>query len=190
MHSGAGTADTLLCTRLLAGIHDCIPVRHAVSAFNGPELSVRSFDSIEAEAAGVAKWISERRSEGVAPNEIGIFVRSDNEIDRARRAAQLADLPYRVLDARAEVRSDSASICTMHLAKGLEFRAVAVMACDDEILPLQSRIESISDEADLEEVYNTERHLLYVACTRARDHLLITSVEPPSEFLGDMVRRT
>jgi len=27
------------------------------------------------------------------------------------------------------------SIGTMHLAKGLEFRAVAVMACDDEVIP-------------------------------------------------------
>ena len=74
----------------------------------------------------------------------------------------------------------------MHLAKGLEFRAVVVMACDDEIIPLQSRIESVADNADLEEVYNTERHLLYVACTRARDHLLLTCVEPGSEFLEDM----
>ena len=68
----------------------------------------------------------------------------------------------------------------------LEFRAVVVMACDDEIIPLQARIESVADNADLEEVYNTERHLLYVECTRARDHLLLTSVEPGSEFLEDM----
>jgi len=74
----------------------------------------------------------------------------------------------------------------MHLAKGLEFRAVAVMACDDEILPLQERIETVSDTSDLEEVYNTERHLLYVACTRARDQLLITGVAPASEFLDDL----
>src|SRR4051812_35568954 len=78
------------------------------------------------------------------------------------------------------------SISTMHLAKGLEFRAVAVMACDDEIIPMQARIETVADDADLEEVYNTARHLLYVACTRARDHLLVTSVEPPSEFLDDL----
>jgi superfamily I DNA/RNA helicase len=76
----------------------------------------------------------------------------------------------------------------MHLAKGLEFRAVAVMACDDEVLPLQSRIETVVDESDLAEVYNTERHLLYVACTRARDYLLITGVDPASEFLADLER--
>jgi superfamily I DNA/RNA helicase len=74
----------------------------------------------------------------------------------------------------------------MHLAKGLEFRAVAVMACDDEVIPLQDRIESVGDDADLQEVYDTERHLLYVACTRARDHLLVMAVEPASEFLDDM----
>jgi superfamily I DNA/RNA helicase len=74
----------------------------------------------------------------------------------------------------------------MHLAKGLEFRAVAVMACDDEIIPSQERIENVGDEADLEEVYDSERHLLYVACTRARDHLLVTGVKPASEFLDDL----
>ena len=76
----------------------------------------------------------------------------------------------------------------MHLAKGLEFRAVAVMACDDEVIPLQERIETVGDDADLQEVYDTERHLLYVACTRARDHLLVTGVEPVSEFLDDLMK--
>lgn len=75
----------------------------------------------------------------------------------------------------------------MHLSKGLEFRAVVVMACDDDAVPLQARIEAVADEADLEDVYNTERHLLYVACTRARDHLLVTGVDPASEFLGDLL---
>jgi len=74
----------------------------------------------------------------------------------------------------------------MHLAKGLEFRAVVVMACDDEVIPLQTRIETVGDDGDLQEVYDTERHLLYVACTRARDHLLVTGVEPASEFLDDL----
>jgi superfamily I DNA/RNA helicase len=68
----------------------------------------------------------------------------------------------------------------------LGYHAVAVMACDDEIIPLQERIENVADDADLEEVYETERHLLYVACTRARDHLLVTGVNPASEFLDDL----
>ena len=62
------------------------------------------------------------------------------------------------------------------------------MACDDEVLPLQSRVEAVTDDSDLEEVYETERHLLYVACTRARDHLLVTGVRPVSDFLNDLER--
>jgi superfamily I DNA/RNA helicase len=53
-------------------------------------------------------------------------------------------------------------------------------------IPLQERMETVGDDADLQEVYDTERHLLYVACTRARDHLLVTSVAPASEFLDDL----
>jgi superfamily I DNA/RNA helicase len=74
----------------------------------------------------------------------------------------------------------------MHLAKGLEFKAVAVMACDDEVLPLQTRIESVADEVELDDVYETERQLLYVTCTRARDRLLVSGVAPASEYLSDL----
>jgi superfamily I DNA/RNA helicase len=97
-----------------------------------------------------------------------------------------AGLSYKVLDENVETKSGNVSISTMHLAKGLEFRAVVVMACDDEVIPLQERIETVVDDSDLEEVYDTERHLLYVACTRARDFLLVTSVYPASEFLDDL----
>jgi superfamily I DNA/RNA helicase len=97
-----------------------------------------------------------------------------------------AGLSPRVLDDRVDVRPGAANIATMHLAKGLEFRAVAVMACDDEVLPLQSRIEGVGDDGDLQEVYDTERQLLYVACTRARDRLSVTGVDPVSEFLDDL----
>jgi superfamily I DNA/RNA helicase len=77
----------------------------------------------------------------------------------------------------------------MHLAKGLEFRAAAVMACDDEVLPHQARIEAVGDDGDLQEVYDSERQLLYVSCTRARDRLWISGVAPCSEFLDDMIQK-
>ena len=92
-----------------------------------------------------------------------------------------------MLDDHVETVSGKLSICTMHLAKGLEFRAVAVMACDDEVIPLQERIEAVGEDSDLKEVYDTERQLLYVACTRARDSLLVTGMEPATEFLQDIV---
>jgi mRNA-degrading endonuclease RelE of RelBE toxin-antitoxin system len=160
--------------------------RGTVSVFNGPTPTVRTFKSQQEENDAVSAWIAERSREGVMPDEFGVFVRSDAELGRARAAVAKALLPFKMLDEHVETTSGQISIGTMHLAKGLEFRAVVVMACDDEIIPLQSRIETVADDSDLEEIYNTERHLLYVACTRARDHLLVTSVEPASEFLDDL----
>jgi len=160
--------------------------RGTISVFNGPTPDIQIRDSVEEECKAVSEWLSDRGNEGVLPHEIGVFVRTNKELYRAREAVENARLPFKVLDENLEMISGYVSISTMHLAKGLEFRAVVVMACDDEIIPLQERIETVVDDSDLEEVYNTERHLLYVACTRARDYLLVTSIDPASEFLDDL----
>lgn len=157
-----------------------------ISIFNGPAPILKTFDSKQAEIQAAAAWLKELVDKGVQPEEIGVFVRSEAQFPRAKAALEAAKLTYKVLDQKVVTTIGSVSLCAMHLAKGLEFRAVVVMACDDEIIPLQERIEGVTDTSDLEEVYNTERHLLYVACTRARDHLLVTSVKPASEFLDDM----
>ena len=157
-----------------------------VSTFNGSEPLIQTFPSHAAECEAVALWLNERRAEGVQPHEIAIFVRSEAQFARAEAAIKKTKLAYRLLDEELETTHDKVSICSMHLAKGLEFRAVVVMACDDEIIPLQERIAAVGDNGDLQETYITERQLLYVACTRARDHLLITSTEPASEFLDDL----
>ena len=157
-----------------------------VSVFNGPPPKVVTLNEVDEETRVVASWLADRMKEGLLPHEMGVFVRSEDQIERAREAVMQARAKFVELGDNVETRAGHISICAMHLAKGLEFRAVVVMACDDEVLPLQERIESVSDESDLEEVYNTERHLLYVACTRARDHLLVTSGDAPSEFLDDL----
>ena len=160
--------------------------KSTISVFNGPPPTVETFESVEAESKSVGEWLNARGQEGLLPHEMAIFVRSAAQLERAQAAAEIAAIPFKILDDQVETVHGKASVATMHLAKGLEFRAVAVMACDDEIIPLQQRIETVADDSDLEEVYNTERQLLYVACTRARDHLLVTSVDPASEFLSDM----
>lgn len=160
-----------------------------VSIFNGPAPQIHVLKSKDEEAKHVGAWIAEQTHAGVLPHEFGVFVRSDGQLDRAQAAVKASGLSFKILDDHFETTSGFVSISTIHLAKGLEFRAVAVMACDDEIIPLQERIETVGDDADLQEVYDTERHLLYVACTRARDQLLVTGTEPASEFLSDLLAK-
>ena len=157
-----------------------------VSVFDGPEPMVIRYPSEQAEAEGIAAFLKELCGAGLSPSDIGIFVRSRTELPRAWEVAKIAGLDACELTERGDEGPERAlSIGTMHLAKGLEFKTVVVMACDDEVIPSQSRINSVADEVELEDVYETERQLLYVSSTRARDRLLITAAAPGSEFLSD-----
>ena len=157
-----------------------------VSVFNGPSPEIHVLDDLNQEYETVANWIAKWLDNDVLPHEIGLFIRTENELERAKEAIAQSGYEHQLLDFATEPKNGYIALSTMHLAKGLEFKAVAVMACDDEIIPLQARMEMVGDETDLEEVYNTERNLLYVACTRARDYLLVTGVDPASEFLDDL----
>nr|MCR5231565.1 ATP-binding domain-containing protein [Acholeplasmatales bacterium] len=59
--------------------------------------------------------------------------------------------------------SKGVNLLTIHKAKGLEFKAVFIVGCNEGILPMKN--------ADIEE----ERRLMYVAITRTKDFLLISS---------------
>lgn len=158
----------------------------AQSVFEGPPPMIAACADEDEEIAKVAAFLRSSVEQGAKPAEIGVIVRCDDQLARARAVVAAAGLEARQLTERAEDGSDKVAVGTMHLAKGLEFKAVAVMACDDESLPLQSRIDDATDEDELREVFDTERHLFYVACTRARDRLHISGVKPVSEFLADL----
>ncbi|MBN3268203.1 DNA helicase [Bordetella bronchiseptica] len=160
-----------------------------ISVFNGPEPTICSYADVDAESQAVGVWLQQCSASGVLPEEIGVFVRSDSELSRAQTAVKATGLQGRVLGKDMATEEGFVSITTMHLAKGMEFRVVAVMACDDEIIPSQVRIDTAADEAELTEIYNTERQLLYVACTRARDQLHVSAVKPESEFLEDLLQK-
>ena len=159
---------------------------NTVSVFNSPPPVIELYETPEEESEAIGAMIKQLVADGFQPHEIGIFIRSRKQLSRAQDSVAVAGLEWAELNNDALESSDSVAIGRMHLAKGLEFRAVFVIACDDEAIPLQSRIEAVTDESDLEEVYNTERHLLYVACTRARDRLVISGMKPASEFLDDL----
>ncbi len=160
--------------------------RGAISVFEGPSPQVVVAPGQAEETQIVAAFLREAAADGAGLGQMGVFVRSRAELDRAREAVEAAGFAATELTERGAYQGERVAIGTMHLAKGLEFRIVAVMACDEDVLPLSERVEAVVEESDLDDVYDTERHLLYVACTRARDRLLVTGVAPGSEFLADL----
>ena len=166
-------ADKLLPTVLrdTDGLED--ERRGIISVFDGPAPEVKRLATVAAEADAVRQTVETWLDAGIGSHEIGLFVRTPQLVTRARGAiAGLAG-------------ESEMTTAPMSLAKGLEFRAVVVMACDEGILPLDERVADAADEAELDDIYETERRLLYVACTRAREHLLLTGVAPTSEYLAD-----
>ncbi len=158
--------------------------RGTVSVFDGPAPEVEKLANARNEQDHVANFLRGAIASGMTSDEIGVFVRARAQLQRARDAITSAGLPP--LEAGDPPTPAGVLVSTMHLAKGLEFKAVAVMACDQEVIPDFARISAAADEAELDEVYDTERQLFYVACTRARDRLLVTGVAPVSEFLDDL----
>ena len=158
-----------------------------VSLFDGPAPHIRVFAQSGEEIEAVGDWVRAQVDRAFEPREVAVIVRSEQEMERAIAAINAAGVAHQILDHQMALEPDAVAIATMHLAKGLEFRALAVMACDEDVVPSANRLASAGDASDMEEIYNTERHLLYVACTRARDNLLVAAVTPSSEFLEDIV---
>ncbi|MBV7380584.1 3'-5' exonuclease [Maritimibacter dapengensis] len=141
------------------------------SVFDGPAPELRAFADRSDEIREVATWVEAIADQGVSSDEIAILVRQD---------AMIAQLP--------EGLANHATIMPMHDAKGAEFRAVAIPFLDQDVLPDETRLLAARDEGQLDEVMNTERHLLYVAATRARDFLWMSGTEPLSDFLSDLIQ--
>lgn len=156
-----------------------------VSVFDGVDPVVVIAPTERDEAESASAFLRELVASGLPLGEIGIFCRSNEEIHRAAKIAEMAGVST-VSGIRDTRDDDAVLIGTMHLAKGLEFRAVLVIACDEGVLPLSARVNDVADEFELDEVIATERQLLYVAATRAREQLFISGVAPGSEFLDDL----
>ena len=165
-------SDLLLPTRLLELDGEEDRRLGITSVFHGPAPEIHEFATVSDEADGIHAWVKDRLVEGYPASSIAILMRSQNEVPRAKEAVG---------------KIDGLVFLPMHDAKGREFRAVAVIACDSDILPSEKRLMAAADEKSLKEVFDTERHLLYVAATRARERLWISGCTPCSEFIEDLV---
>ena len=139
------------------------------SIFEGASPVTQAFDNRAKELNALRLWLDHLSEQGIQTDDIMVLVRTESI------AGDIApELAVKVMP--------------MHDAKGAEYRAVAVIALDQDIVPLENRLLTANDEAQLDEIMNTERHLLYVAASRARDHLWMSGVTPISEFLEDLLR--
>ena len=98
-----------------------------------PAPTIEILKTQDEEIERVSTWIGDRAKEGVAPTNSRCLCARLHNYHALRLRLKKPESPFKILDESIDITSNYASISTMHLAKGLEFRAVVVIACDDEV---------------------------------------------------------
>ncbi len=80
-------------------------------------------------------------------------------------------------------------LATMHRVKGLEYDHIIVAGVNKNQLPPLSKLRNAEDEIEKRDIYRKARSLLYVACTRARKSLFISSFGEQSRLVKDVVNQ-
>lgn len=176
-------ADGLLATTS-NDFDDGAEDRRSQSLLNGPRPTIREFPNEAEQAKFVLDQIRTLIDQGISPREIAVFARSGSRLQSIRDIlmdAKLEIAPLNDEEDLSEVRG--INLGTMHRAKGLEFKVVFVIDCNQGVVPHSFTLSKMRDQGDYDAAYERERQLLYVAITRARDEVFVTSVGKPSEFL-------
>lgn len=159
--------------------------RNVISLMSGPEPELFCFDTVAEEGDKLAQLFAELIESGMKPDELACFARTDGYLGKTVISAlEEADLDWLKLSDKNKANEGKVSIGTMHRAKGLGFRVVILVGCSEGVVPLKAALDSASDETEHEEIMEREAHLLYVACSRARDRLLLLSGGVLSPFLS------
>ncbi|HEY6496049.1 MAG TPA: UvrD-helicase domain-containing protein [Trebonia sp.] len=152
------------------------------SPMHGPQPRLRVAATREEEFAQLAAQIRMWLAAGIEPHAIGLTARSAGLVREAREMLKADGIATIPLSGRGSTHAVRAG--TMHAMKGLEFQAVAVLGVEEGLVP---KLEAITPEGE-DPVANAndvqrERCVLFVACTRARDHLYVSGTGALSSFL-------
>ena len=155
------------------------------SLLHGPKPEVLNFKYIDEEVNYIASKIKELNNNGIDLNNICLVARTDRQLESYRELLRDKMIKtYKIHRKEAEDRENkSIRVATMHRVKGLEFDYVFLVGVNDGIIPFKPLIESSSDNSVKKQRIIAERSLLYVAATRAKKEVFVSSYGKESEFL-------
>ena len=149
-----------------------------VALLRGPEPRVVGRQNIQEALEELEKWLGWLHEQGYPWESLAVLVRTKERLNEVKGFLEQR-LPVR----SSQEEREGVYLGTVHSAKGQEFRAVAVFGANDTDFPLQSVLSKLRNEEAKEEFLRKERSLLYVACSRAREQLLILYWGTASGFL-------
>src|SRR6185437_9598164 len=152
------------------------------SPMHGPPPVIRVAPTRAEEVGHLAEQIRAWLAAGIEPQAIGVTARSASLVREAREMLKAAGLLTIPLSGRSSAQAVRAG--TMHAMKGLEFQAVAVIGVERGRVPDPAALTPETEDPTVHaQDLQRERCVLFVACTRARDHLYVSGTGEPSAFL-------
>ncbi|MFG2935034.1 UvrD-helicase domain-containing protein [Streptomyces sp. NPDC048282] len=154
------------------------------SLLHGHRPVLEDFDGEDSELTAAVEKIRTWVSGGVAPADIAVAGRFHQTLDKVKARLERAGLPAVLVKSGPTQQDAGIRLATLHAMKGLEFRCVAVLGVTANAFPFQPavtplEVDQLQHRADM----LSERCLLFVACTRAREELYVSYHGKGSRFL-------
>ncbi len=155
------------------------------SLLRGAPPIMRAFESFHAEVDFIAEYLQGLKEDGQALRNACLVARTNNLVDQYGAALRERGIPtYRVRRSEAEDRTQpGVRLATMHRVKGLEFDRVVIAGVNEGTVPFSPASDAGVDPLTRTDHLTRERSLLYVAATRAKKEVVVSSHGTPSPFL-------
>jgi superfamily I DNA/RNA helicase/mRNA-degrading endonuclease RelE of RelBE toxin-antitoxin system len=153
------------------------------SLYHGPEPLVKSFESYEDEVSFINEYIKNIKQED-EDSRICIVARTQKIIDAYSQYFTDKNISTVKIsrNTKDNISNNGIRLATMHRVKGLDFDHVIIASMNKGIVPLE--ISEKSNEQQIEdERLLREKSIVFVAATRAKKSLLITTYGTKSTFL-------
>lgn len=156
------------------------------SLLHGVEPKVEHLSSFQAEIEYISFYLKQLQQEtGNMLREVCLVARTNDLLKQYEGALKAKGFDtYFVRRSEADDRrKEGVRLATMHRVKGLEFDRVIIAGVNDGMVPLVVEWNHSNDKVIQEELENQEKALLYVAATRAKKEVVVTSFGKASPFL-------
>ncbi len=156
------------------------------SLIHGVVPKVEQATSFQNEIDIIVQYLNHVEQEGGPMNEVCLVARTHDLLKQYEGALRAKGKEiYFIRRSEAEdIRKPGIRLATMHRVKGLEFDRVIIASVNDGTVPLEGEWKNTNDAVIQNESETHERALLYVAASRAKKEVIVTSFGKPSRFLS------
>ena len=155
------------------------------SLLHGVLPKVEQLPSFQAEIEYITEYLKQVETSGQNLHEVCLVARTHDLLKQYEGALKGKGLDtYFIRRSEAEDRRKAGiRLATMHCVKGLEFDRVIIAGVNEGTIPLEVEWSKSNDRVIQRESENQEKALLYVAATRAKKEVVVTSFGKASKFL-------